>query len=100
MTTRPETALKRRIKKIEKMPNETLFYFASYGYVGNDIVLSREGNCGYTTDVGKAQLYTKEETLAQLKLDRAQDKFIPESNAKKYFQTKTTIVDLPLKFKI
>jgi len=69
--------LQERIEKIEAMPDTQMFYWASYGYVGNCPNFWAKGSAGYTTYVDKAEVYTKEQTLAQLKCDRAQDKFYP-----------------------
>ena len=36
-------------------------------YVGNDILFWAKGGAGYTTDISKAQTYTKEEAMSQHK---------------------------------
>lgn len=43
-----------------------LFYLQdSRSYVGNNVLWWAKGGNGYTTDLSKAQLYTKEEAVAQ-----------------------------------
>lgn len=64
-----------RRKAIEELPVNTLFYWQSYGYVGNCINFWRRGSKGYTTKVSDAQIYTKAETLKQLDCRRDADRF-------------------------
>ena len=70
-----EKAYQKRVKAIQALPDNTMFYWQSYGYVGNLLNLWRIGNAGYTTDIEEAQKYTKEQTLGQLACRRDQDDF-------------------------
>ncbi len=70
-----EREYNKRKKAIEKLPEDTMFYWQSYGYVGNCLNLWRSGSCGYTTNITAAQTYSKEETLKQLACKRDQDTF-------------------------
>lgn len=64
-----------RINKLNKFPDDTMFFIQSYGYVGNSLNLWAEGSSGYTTNPLKAQQYTKAEILSYLKNNRSQDNF-------------------------
>ncbi len=70
-----EKEYKERKKAIEAESDDQLFYWQSYGYVGNALSLWRIGSSGYTTDINEAQQYTKEQTLGQLGCRRDQDTF-------------------------
>jgi len=69
--------LQQRIEKVEAMPDTQMFYWASYSYASNCPNFWAKGSAGYTTDIDNAEVYTKEQTLEQLKCDRAQDVFYP-----------------------
>lgn len=58
----------KRKQAIQALPDDTQFFWQSYGYIGNCLNLHRLGGQGYTTSLREAQLYSKEETLAQLAL--------------------------------
>jgi hypothetical protein len=49
-------------QKIESYPDDTTFYVQN-GYCGNSICWWGLNSCGYTTNIEKAQLYTKEDIL-------------------------------------
>ena len=70
-----EQEYEKRKVAIEALPDDTRFYWQSYGYVGNSPNLWASGSSGYTTNPTAAQTYTKEETLAQLSCRRDQDRF-------------------------
>ncbi len=70
----------KRKKAIEALSNDTMFYWQSYGYVGNCPNLWKKGSGGYTTEINDAELYTKEETLKQLACRRDQDTFWKEDD--------------------
>ncbi len=70
-----EREYSKRKQAIEKLPDDTRFYFQSYGFVGNAPNLWASGSQGYTTNITAAQTYSKEETLRQLSCKRAQDRF-------------------------
>lgn len=64
-----------RKKRIDQLPDDTMFYIQSYGYIGNCISFWKEGRKGYTTNIAKAQIFTKTEVLEQLSFKRDQDVF-------------------------
>jgi len=64
-----------RMKKFNALPDDTMFFFSSYGFVGNSINLWALGGSGYTTDPTKAQQYDKKRTMQQLSCNRPQDRF-------------------------
>lgn len=70
-----EAEYQKRRKAIEALPNGTMFYWQSYGYVGNCLSLWAIGGRGYTTVLTLAQLYDKESTLRQLACKRDTDVF-------------------------
>ncbi len=78
-----KTNLEKRIEKIESYPDNTLFYWSSYGYTGNSPNFWAKNSRGYTCNIDKAQLYTKAETLSQLKCDRDQDRFYVKEDVEK-----------------
>ncbi len=78
-----KSTLQKRIEKLESYPDDTLFYWASYGYVGNSPNFWALNSRGYTSDIDKAQLYTKAETLSQLECDRDQDRFYVKEDVEK-----------------
>lgn len=46
--------------------NDKLFYLQdSRSYVGNDVLWWARNGAGYTTDLSKAHIYTKEDAVAQ-----------------------------------
>lgn len=48
------------------MSDQNLFYLQdSRSYVGNDILWWGKKGCGYTTDLSKAEVYTKEDAVGQ-----------------------------------
>ena len=69
-----------RRKRIEELPDDTMFYWQSYGYIGNCPNLWALGGSGYTTKLEKAQMYNKTETLKQLACRRDHDKFYTTSD--------------------
>ena len=52
-----------RIKKLNKFPDDSLFYVSTGKYVGNYPLFWALGNCGYTTYVENAQTYTKSDII-------------------------------------
>jgi len=70
-----DAAYNKRKAAIEALPDNTMFYWQSYGYVGNCLNLWAEGGSGYTTNIAKAGLFTKQQTLGQLACRRDQDEF-------------------------
>jgi len=65
--------------------SEQLFYLQdSRDYVGNDMLFWAKNNCGYTTDLRKAEVYTKEQAVAQ---NRCRETDIPWP--KDYIDAKT-----------
>ena len=64
---------------------EDLYYLQdSRGYVGNDVLFWAKGSAGYTTNIDKAELFTKEQAMLQNKC-RETDIPWPE----KYIRNKT-----------
>lgn len=50
----------------EASTDRDLFYLQdSRGYVGNDMLWWAKGGCGYTTDLRKAEVYTRDKALRQ-----------------------------------
>lgn len=70
-----EQEYEERKRCVEELPDDTMFYWQSYGYVGNALNLWRIGSSGYTTDINGAEMYTKTQTLGQLACRRTQDAF-------------------------
>lgn len=69
--------LNQRIKKVNYYPEGTMFFFQSYGYIGNSVQFWGLNDCGYVTDPNLAQQHTKEQTINQIKCNRTQDTFWP-----------------------
>ncbi len=51
-----------RLLKVMQFPETEMFYVQK-GYVGNSCYWWGLGNCGYTTDLNKAEKYTREDIL-------------------------------------
>lgn len=85
---------------IEAMPEDTMFYFQSYGFVGNCLNLWAKGGGGYTTHVDKAEKYTKQQTLGQLGCKRTQDTFwvASEIESKAYLMVDAQLLDIKNRF--
>ncbi len=66
-----------RLEKIQAMPDDTMFFFQSYGFVGNAINFWAKDSKGYTTNPYEAHQFTKQEAIGQLKCNRDQDTFWP-----------------------
>jgi hypothetical protein len=49
----------------EQHTSKELFYLQVRGYTGNSLLWWREGRHGYTNDIRKAHVFTKEEAFAQ-----------------------------------
>ncbi len=64
-----------RVRAIQKLPDDQMFFWQSYGYVGNCINFWRVGRAGYTTKLVDAGMYNKTDTLEQLALRRDGDVF-------------------------
>lgn len=69
---RNEKRIKERIDKINRFPDNTNFYIQN-GFVGNSVLWWAANGNGYTTDISKAQLYTKEEVLKRFVKGREED---------------------------
>jgi hypothetical protein len=61
-----------RKKKIQELPEDQLYYVQN-GFVGNCPLFWGLGNCGYTSDLDKAQKYTKEQIVKEFSNPREQD---------------------------
>ena len=70
-------ALQQKINKVNSYPDGTMFFFQSYGYIGNSVQFWGLNSSGYVTDPNLAQKFTKEQTINQIKCNRTQDNFWP-----------------------
>ena len=84
----------KRVKAIENLPSNQMFFWQSYGFVGNCINFWAKGGAGYTTKLEKAELFTKEQTLAQLACRRGQDVFWKEEDIRKALSFVVDVQDL------
>ena len=62
-----------RRKAVEKFPDGTNFYVQN-GFVGNSVLWWGKNSNGYTSDISKAELYTKEEILSKFVEGREEDR--------------------------
>ena len=56
---------------------EENLYFIYNGYSGNDCLFWAKDSAGYTTDVRKAELFTREQAFFQFKMRDGEDRPIP-----------------------
>lgn len=63
----------KRVEFLESQSEETMFYIQN-GYVGNSVLFWALGGSGYTSNVEKAQKYTKEEVLNKFVGGREEDR--------------------------
>lgn len=52
---------------------EPLYYLQTRGYVGNSLMWWKKGKHGYTTDVRRAHVFTREEAYGQAKVRPTED---------------------------
>lgn len=64
--------IEKRKKAVERFSDDTLFYIQN-GYVGNSVLWWGKNSNGYTTNINKAGLYTKEEVLKKFVNSREED---------------------------
>jgi len=64
--------IQKRIDKVNSFPDNSNFYIQN-GYVGNSVLWWGLRSSGYTTDLSKAQLYTKDEVLKNFVNGRVED---------------------------
>lgn len=64
--------INKRVSAVQQYPNDTLFYIQN-GFVGNCVLFWAKDGCGYTTNIDKAQTYTKQEVLTRFARGRAED---------------------------
>lgn len=68
-----EKRIQERTDKVNAFPDGTNFYVQN-GYVGNSVLWWGLRSSGYTTDLSKAELYTKEEVLQRFVNGREEDR--------------------------
>ena len=67
-----EKRVNERRANVEKFDDDSCFYIQN-GYVGNSVMWWAKNGSGYTTDIEKAQLYTKQEVLDKFVGGREED---------------------------
>jgi len=72
-TLSEEIRIQKRTDKVNTFPDGTNFYVQN-GFVGNSVLWWGLRSSGYTTDLSKAELYTKEEILKSFVNGREQDR--------------------------
>ena len=78
----------KRMKNLANIPEDELFYVQDgRGYIGNSISWWGLNSCGYTTDITKAQKYTKAEIIARFSAGRETDVIWVASNVDKNVST-------------
>lgn len=50
---------------VEQLPSKDVFYLQARGHTGNSLLWWREGRHGYTNDIRKAHVFTRDEAFAQ-----------------------------------
>ena len=73
--------IKVRVDALNKYPDDAMFYY-QYGFCGDMIYFWSLNSSGYTTDISKAQLYTKEEAIKFAKSSRIDERIWEESVVK------------------
>ena len=68
-----EVRIEQRKQSVLKFPETEMFYIQN-GYVGNSVMWWGLGSAGYTTDITKAQKYTRSEVLERFVSGRKEDR--------------------------
>jgi len=72
--------IRERTNKVVLYPETEMFYIQARGFVGNSCLWWALGGSGYTTDIEKAQKYTRKEVLDRFVKGREHDKIWPVSH--------------------
>ncbi len=83
-TIKERTRISERKFKVEQYPDDSKFYIQK-GYCGNCILFWGLGNCGYTSNITEAQIYTKEEVL---------NRFVPGSAENRIWESSHVLANL------
>jgi len=90
-----------RKKALEALPDNELFYVQdSRSYVGNSVLWWGLNNKGYTTELNKAQKYTKEEVIKQFSSSRDSDVIWVASHVESLIRTHVDMQYLESKFRV
>ncbi len=72
MITKERKRVAERKLLVDRFPDGTNFYVQN-GYVGNSVLWWGQRSNGYTTDISRAELYTKKEILERFVSGREED---------------------------
>jgi hypothetical protein len=72
MMNREQKRIEKRRQAVDRFPDNSHFYIQN-GYVGNSVLWWGKNSNGYTSDIHKAELYTKQEVLEQFVNGREED---------------------------